>query len=65
MRGVGALATVPLLGTTAVAAHGKQYPFCPSVWQRQTEYDGQRGVTGRAGLTVSCTAPVQEVRQGM
>ena len=57
------LAADPLLGTTTVAAHGKRYPHGVGVRQRQTEYDGQRDVTGRAGLTVSRTAPVHEVRK--
>ena len=59
------LVAVPLLGKTAVAAHGKPYPLSLGVRQRQTEYDGQRDVTGRAGLTVSRIAPVHEVRKEM
>ena len=31
----------------------------------QAEYDGQRDVTGRAGLMVSRSAPVHEGRTGM
>ena len=59
------LAAVRLLGATAVAAHGKRYPLGLGVRQRQTECDGQHNVTGRAGVTVSRTAPVHEVRQEM
>ena len=65
MGGVGALATVRLLGTTKAAPHGKQSPLSLGVRQRQTGCDGQRNVTGRAGLKVSRTAPVHEVRQEM
>ena len=56
------LVVVPLLGTTAGAAHGKWSPHGLGVRQRQTEYEGQRDVTGRAGLTVSRIAPVHEVQ---
>ena len=59
------LAAVPLPGETAVAAHAKRNPCSLGVRQRQTEYDGQRDVTGRAGLTVSCTAPAHEARKEM
>ena len=59
------LTAVSLLGTTAVAARRKRYPHSLGVRQRQTEYDGQRDVTGRAGLTVSRTAPAHEVRKEM
>ena len=65
MGGVGALATVPILGTTAVAAHEKQYPLILGVRRQQTECDGQCDVTGRASLTVSRIAPVHKVRQEM
>ena len=59
---MGALATVRMLGTTVVAAHGKQFPHGLGVRRRQMAYHGQREVTGRAGLTVSRTAPVHEGR---
>ena len=62
MGGVGALVAVPLLGTTAVGAHGKQYPLSLGVWRQQTAYHGQRDVRGRPGLTVSRTAAVHEVQ---
>ena len=51
-----------MLGTTAVAARGKQCPYGLGVRRRQTAYDGQRDVTGRAGLTVGRTTPVHERR---
>ena len=59
------LAVVPLLGTTAVAAHGKWSPHGLGVRQRQTDYGGQRNVTRCASLTVSRTAPVHEVQMEM
>ena len=59
------LAAVPILGKTAIADHGKRYPHSLGVRQRQTEYDGQRDVTGRVGLTVSRIAPLHEVRKEM
>ena len=62
---MGALATVPMLDTAAVVAHGKQCPHGLGVRRRQAAYDGQPDVTGRAGLTVSRTAPVHEGRRGM
>ena len=43
---MGALATVPLLGTTAVAAHGKQYPLA---WVCG---NGTRSMTANAMLQV-------------
>ena len=65
MGGVRVLAAVPLLRTTAVAAHWKQYSLSPRARQRRMEYDGKCDVTGCAGLTVSRTAPAHDVRWEM
>ena len=56
---------VHMLGTRAVLAHGKWSPNGLGVRQRQTECDGQRDVTGRAGLIVSRIAPLHEVQMEM
>ena len=43
----------------------KQCPHGLIVRYWQAAYDGQRDVTGRAGLVVSRTAPVHEGRRGV
>ena len=65
MGNIGALATVPMLDAAGRVAHEKQCPHGLSVRCWQTVYDGQRDVTGRAGLMLSRTAPVHEGPTGM
>ena len=62
---VGAPATVPTLDVAEGVAPEKQCPHGLIVRYWQAAYDGQRDVTGRAGLMVSRTAPVHEGRTGM
>ena len=57
---VGAPATVPTLDAAEGVAPEKQCPHGLIV-----RYDGQRDVTGHAGLMVSRTAPVHEGRTRM
>ena len=57
---MGALATVPMLDAAEGVAPEKQCPLGLSVRYWQMTYDGQRDVTGGAGLMVSRTAPVHE-----
>ena len=65
MGNVGAPATVPTLDAAEGVAPEKQCPHGLIVRFWQAEYDGQRDVTGRAGLMVSRSAPVHEGRTGM
>ena len=62
---VGAPATVPTLDAAEGVAPEKQCLRGLIVRYWQAAYDGQRDVTGRAGLMVSRTAPVHEGRTGM
>ena len=62
---VGAPATVPTLDAAEGVAPEKQCLRGLIVRYWQAAYDGQRDVTGRAGLMVSHTAPVHEGRTGM
>ena len=62
---VGAPATVPMLDAAEGVAPEKQCLRGLIVRYWQAAYDGQRDVTGRAGLMVSRTAPVHEGRTGM
>ena len=59
---MGAPATVPTLDAAEGVAPKKQCPHGLIVRFWQAAYDGQRDVTGRAGLMVSRTAPVHEGR---
>ena len=61
---MGAPATVPTLDAAEGVTPEKQCPHGLIVRFWQAAYDGQRDVTGRAGLMVSRTAPVHEGRQG-
>ena len=65
MGNVGAPAIVPTLDAAEGLAPEKQCPHGLIVRYWQVAYDGQRNVTGRAGLMVSITAPVHEGRTGM
>ena len=65
MGNAGALATVPMLDAAEGVAPEKQRPHGLTVRCWQVAYDGQRDVTGRAGLMVSRTAPVHEGRTGV
>ena len=65
MGNVGALASVPMLDPAEGLAPEKQCPHGLIVRYWQAAYDGQRNVTGRAGLMVSRTAPVNEARTGV
>ena len=62
---VGAPATVPTLEAAEGVAPEKQCLHGLIVRYWQAECDGQRDVTGRAGLMVSRTAPVHEGQTGM
>ena len=62
---VGAPATVPTLDAAEGVAPEKQCLHGLIVRYWQAAYDGQRDVTGRAGLMVSRTAPVHEGQTGM
>ena len=62
---VGAPATVPTLDAAEGVAPGKQCLHGLIVRYWQAAYDGQRDVTGRAGLMVSRTASVYEGQTGM
>ena len=62
---VGAPATVPTLDAAEGVAPEKQSLRGLIVRYWQATYDGQRDVTGRAGLMVSRTGPVHEGRTGM
>ena len=55
----------PYAGRSGGVAPEKQCLHGLIVRYRQAAYDGQRDVTGRAGLMVSRTAPVHEGRTGM
>ena len=59
---MGAPATVPTLDAAEGVAPEKQCPHGLIVQYWQAAYDGQRDLTGRAGLMVSRTAPVHEGR---
>ena len=65
MGNVGAPATVPTLDAAEGVAPEKQCPHGLIVRFWQAEYDGQRDVTGRAGLLVSRSTPVHEGPTGM
>ena len=65
MGNVGVPATVPALDAAEGVAPEKQCPHGLIARFWQAEYVGQRDVTGRAGLMVSCTAPVHEGGTGM
>ena len=65
MGNVGARATVPTLDAAEGVAPEKQCPRGLIVRFWHAEYDGQRDVTGRAGLMVRRSAPVHEGRTGM
>ena len=56
---------VYLVDAKAVVAFEKWFPTSLCVRQRRTRYDGQRDVTGRAGLIVSCTASAHAVQLEM
>ena len=62
---VGAPATVPTLDAAEGVAPEKHYPHGLTVRYWQAAYDGQRDVTGCAGLMLSRTAPVHGGRTGM
>ena len=62
---VGAPATVPTLDAAEGVAPERQCLHGLIVRYWQAAYDGQRDVTGRAGLMVSRTAPVHEGWTGM
>ena len=62
---VGAPATVLTLDAAEGVAPEKQFLHGLIVRYWQAAYDGQRDVTGRAGLMVKCTAPVHEGQTGM
>ena len=62
---VGAPATIPTLEAAEGVAPQKQCPHGLILRYPQASYDGQRDVTGRAGLMVSRTAPVHEGRTEM
>ena len=62
---VGAPATVPTLDAAEGVAPERKCLHGLTVRYRQAAYDGQRDVTGRAGLMVSRTAPVHESQTGM
>ena len=62
---MGAPATVPTLDAVEGVAPEKQCPHGLVVRYWQAAHDGQRDVTGRAGLMGSRTAPVHEGRTGM
>ena len=62
---VGASATVPTLDAAEGVAPENECPHGLIVRYWQVAYDGQRDVTGRAGLMVSRTAPVNEGRTEM
>ena len=64
MGNVGTLATIPMLDAATGVAPEKQCPHGLSVQSWQAAYDGQRDVTGRAGLMVSRTAPYLRVGKG-
>ena len=55
----------PYAGRSGEVAPEKQCPHGLIVRYWQAAYDGQRDVTGRAGLIVSRTAPVHEGSTGM
>ena len=65
MGNVGAPASVPTLDAAEGMAPEKQCPCGLIVRLWQAEYDGQRDVTGGAGLIVSRSAPVHEDGTGM
>ena len=65
MENVGAPATVPTLDAAEGVAPEKQCPHGLIVRFWQAECDGQRVLTGRAGLMVSRSAPVHEGRTRM
>ena len=65
MGNVGALATVPMLDVAEGVAPEKHCPHGLIVRYWQAAYDGQRDVTGCAGLMVSRTALVHEGRTGV
>ena len=62
---LGAPATVLTLDAAEGVAPEKQCLYGLIVRYWQAAYDGQRDVTGPAGLMVSRTAPVHEGRTGL
>ena len=65
VRNCGCTCYRPTLDAAEGVAPEKQCPHGLIVRYWQAAYDGQRDVTGRAGLMVSRTAPVHEGRTGM
>ena len=65
VRNSGCTCYRPYAGRSGGVAFEKQRLHGLTLRYWQAAYDGQRDVTGRAGLMVSRTAPVHEGQTGM